>query len=66
MEAVIKSKRARVAAGGRSARCVTVHMRRVPVLTEGQREALDSLACTAALFGLIMLGGLIEGSTWPM
>lgn len=65
MEVVIKCKRARVAAGGRPARRVTVHMRRMPVLTEGQRERVRTAAGCAAVFALMLLAGLLEGSTWP-
>lgn len=66
MEAVVKRKAGRVAAGKHRTRPVEVHMRTVPILTEGQRERAREAVAGAAMIGLVMLTGLIEGSTWPM
>lgn len=63
---VIKKERGRVAAGKHRTRPVTVHMRTVPILTEGQRERVREALAGAAMIGLVVLTGLVEGSTWPM
>lgn len=66
MDAVIKKREGRVAAGKHRTRPVTVHMRTVPILTDAQRErAREALGC-AAIVGCVALTGLVEGSTWPM
>lgn len=64
MEVVVQ-KRGRAYAARGGVRPVTVHMRTVPALTEEQRERVRTAAGSAALFALMLLGGLIEGSTWP-
>lgn len=66
MDAVIKRKRGRVAAGKHRTRPVTVHMRTVHILTEGQRERVREALAGTAIVGCVVLTGLIEGSTWPM
>lgn len=66
MEAVIKKREGRVAAGKHRTRPVEVHMRPVPILTEGQRERVREALAGAAIVGCVVLTGLIEGSTWPM
>lgn len=63
---IIKEKRGRVYAGKHTTRPVAVHMRTVPILSDDERERARNAAGCAAMFALIMLGGLIEGSTWPM
>lgn len=66
MEAVVKRKEGRVFAGKHQTRPVEVHMRTVPILTEGQRERAREAVAGAAMIGLVVLTGLVEGSTWPM
>lgn len=66
MEAVIKRKEGRVFAGKHQTRPVEVHMRTVPILTEGQRERAREAVAGAAIVGCVVLTGLVEGSTWPM
>lgn len=66
MDAVIKRKAGRVAAGKHRTRPVEVHMRTVPILTEGQRERVREALAGAAIAGCVALTGLVEGSTWPM
>lgn len=66
MDAVVKRKEGRVFAGKHQTRPVEVHMRTVPILTEGQRERAREAVAGAAMIGLVVLTGLVEGSTWPM
>lgn len=66
MDAVIKEKEGRVFAGKHRTRPVTVHMRTVPILAEGQRERVREALAGAAIVGCVVLTGLVEGSTWPM
>lgn len=66
MDAVIKRKAGRVAAGKHRTRPVEVHMRTVPILTEGRRERVREALAGAAIVGCVVLTGIVEGSTWPM
>lgn len=66
MEAVIKEKRGRVAAGKHRTRPVTVHMRTVPILSDAQRERARGCAGCAVIAGCVALTGIVEGSPWPM
>lgn len=66
MDAVIKRKEGRVAAGKHRTRPVEVHMRTVPILADGQRERVREALAGAAIVGCVVLTGLVEGSTWPM
>lgn len=66
MEAVVKRKEGRVFAGKHQTRPVEVHMRTVPILTEGQRERARGCAGCAVIVGCVVLTGIVEGSTWPM
>ena len=64
MEFVVQRRgRAYAARGG--VRPVTVHIRTVPALMEGQRERVRTAAGCAATFALMLFAGLLEGSTWP-
>ena len=64
MEVVVQRRgRAYAARGG--VRPVTVHIRTVPALMEGQRERVRTAAGCAATFALMLFAGLLEGSTWP-
>lgn len=65
MEVVIRQRRGRAYAARGGVRPVTVHMRTVPALTEGQRERARNAAGSAAMFALMLLAGLLEGPTWP-
>lgn len=65
MEVVIRQRRGRAYAAHGGTDPVTVRVRTVPALTEGQRERVRCAAGSAAMFALMLLGGLIEGSTWP-
>lgn len=66
MEAVVKRKEGRVFAGKHRTRPVEVHMRTVPILTDGQRERVREALAGAAIVGCVVLTGLVEGSTWPI
>lgn len=66
MDAVIKRKAGRVAAGKHRTRPVEVHMRTVPILSDAQRERARECVGCAAVVGCVVLTGLVEGSTWPM
>lgn len=63
---IIKEKRGRVYAGKHATRPVTVRMRTVPILSDDERERVETVAGCAVMAALIALGGAIEGSTWPM
>lgn len=60
-----RSEGGRVYAGKHQTRPVTVHMRTVPILTEGQREQLAQVIGGLAFVGVMALPGIIERAPWP-
>lgn len=62
---VVKERGGRVYAGKHQTRPVTVHMRTVPILTEGQRELLAQVIGELTFLGVMALPGIIERAPWP-
>ncbi len=63
---MIEEKRGRVYAGKHTTRPVAVRMRTVPILSDGERERVKAALGCALMVAAIVLGGMVEASTWPM
>ena len=62
---IVKERGGRVYAGKHQTRPVTVHMRTVPILTEGQRELLAQVIGGLAFLGVMALPGISARAPWP-